>query len=65
MSVLAVDPARLPAVEEARLAATEAEILKLHNSILELRQPLDSYTYPVLTLPNEIVSEIFMHFLPV
>ncbi|KAJ7894013.1 hypothetical protein B0H13DRAFT_2526169, partial [Mycena leptocephala] len=26
---------------------------------------LDSYKYPVLTLPNEIVSEISIHFLPV
>jgi hypothetical protein len=25
---------------------------------------LDSYKYPVLTLPNEITTEIFLHFLP-
>ncbi|KAJ7641165.1 hypothetical protein FB45DRAFT_738028 [Roridomyces roridus] len=25
---------------------------------------LDAYEYPVLTLPNEITSEIFLHFLP-
>ncbi|KAJ7178120.1 hypothetical protein C8R46DRAFT_943127 [Mycena filopes] len=30
-----------------------------------LRHRLDAYTYPVLTLPSEIVSEIFVHFLPV
>ncbi|KAJ7454006.1 hypothetical protein B0H11DRAFT_2069987 [Mycena galericulata] len=30
-----------------------------------LRGRLDAYTYPVLTLPNEIVAEIFLHFLPV
>ncbi|KAJ7025898.1 hypothetical protein C8F04DRAFT_1238890 [Mycena alexandri] len=29
------------------------------------RDWLDAYTYPVLTLPNELVSEIFVHFLPV
>jgi hypothetical protein len=28
------------------------------------QERLDSYKYPVLTLPNEIVSDIFMHFLP-
>ncbi|KAJ7111365.1 hypothetical protein C8R44DRAFT_883171 [Mycena epipterygia] len=26
---------------------------------------LDAYIYPVLTLPNEIISEIFIHFLPI
>ncbi|KAJ7507066.1 hypothetical protein B0H11DRAFT_1970080 [Mycena galericulata] len=30
-----------------------------------LQGRLDAYTYPVLTLPNEIVAEIFVHFLPV
>ncbi|KAJ7608127.1 hypothetical protein DFH06DRAFT_1018088 [Mycena polygramma] len=29
-----------------------------------LQDRLDAYTYPVLTLPNEIVSEIFLNFLP-
>ncbi|KAF7343323.1 F-box domain-containing protein [Mycena venus] len=29
-----------------------------------IRSRLDGYTYPVLTLPSEIVSEIFMHSLP-
>ena len=29
------------------------------------QERLDSYGYPVLTLPNEIVCEIFIHFLPV
>ncbi|KAJ7661950.1 hypothetical protein DFH06DRAFT_362802 [Mycena polygramma] len=39
------------------IAASRAE-----NSILQTR--LDSYAYPVLTLPNEIISEIFLHLLP-
>jgi hypothetical protein len=30
-----------------------------------VQQRLDSYRYPVLTLPNEIVSELFIHFLPI
>ncbi|KAJ6578120.1 hypothetical protein B0H19DRAFT_1122441 [Mycena capillaripes] len=57
--------------DRARVADLEAQILHLERSISELRlqkslaqERLDSYTYPVLTLPNEIVSEIFMHFLP-
>ncbi|KAJ7893840.1 hypothetical protein B0H14DRAFT_2684074 [Mycena olivaceomarginata] len=55
----------------ARVADIEATILDLHISISKLRAEqeiaqewLDSYTYPVLTLPNEIVSEIFIHSLP-
>ncbi|KAJ7157703.1 hypothetical protein C8R43DRAFT_1234584 [Mycena crocata] len=52
-------------------SATEAQILDLKRSILSLRRDeelaqrrLDSYAYPVLTLPNEITSEIFLQFLP-
>ncbi|KAJ7325534.1 hypothetical protein DFH08DRAFT_711301, partial [Mycena albidolilacea] len=36
--------------------------LKEERSLLQDR--LATYAYPVLTLPNEIVSEIFIHFLP-
>ncbi|KAJ7479770.1 hypothetical protein FB451DRAFT_1131043 [Mycena latifolia] len=57
MSVLAAD--------RARIAEAEAKILDLQRLICPLQQRLDSYKYPVLTLPNEIVSEIFVHFLPV
>ncbi|KAF8178183.1 hypothetical protein K438DRAFT_1844704 [Mycena galopus ATCC 62051] len=49
----------------------EARILDLEHSLAELRaeqvaaqERLDSYKYPVLSLPNEITSEIFIHFLP-
>ncbi|KAJ7678156.1 hypothetical protein DFH06DRAFT_567288 [Mycena polygramma] len=34
-------------------------------SALEQLEELDSCTTPALTLPNEITSEIFLHFLPV
>ncbi|KAJ7844643.1 hypothetical protein B0H13DRAFT_126558 [Mycena leptocephala] len=63
----------LSALEADRnsLATIDVEILRLEHSLSELRtaktalkQRLDSYKYPVLTLPNEIVSEIFMHFVP-
>jgi hypothetical protein len=56
--------------DRARVAYLEAQILHLARSLSALREEkilaqerLDSYKYPVLTLPNEIVSEIFMHFL--
>ncbi|KAJ6602791.1 hypothetical protein DFH09DRAFT_1125520 [Mycena vulgaris] len=52
------------AADRARIAAAEAQILDLQRSIRHLRDRLDSYKYPVLTLPNEIISEIFIHFLP-
>ncbi|KAJ7859530.1 hypothetical protein B0H14DRAFT_2506674 [Mycena olivaceomarginata] len=59
------------AADRARLADLDAQILDLERSLLALRsqrQPvferLSAYTYPVLTLPNEITTEIFIHFLP-
>ncbi|KAJ7909666.1 hypothetical protein B0H13DRAFT_2490870 [Mycena leptocephala] len=63
----------LPGLEadRARVADLEAQILRLERSLSALRiektlaqERLDSYKYPVVTLPNEIVSEIFMQFLP-
>ncbi|KAJ7875458.1 hypothetical protein B0H13DRAFT_2550128 [Mycena leptocephala] len=57
--------------DRARVTDLEAQILHLERSLSALRnektraqERLDSYKYPVLTLPNEIVSEIFVHFLP-
>ncbi|KAJ7841549.1 hypothetical protein B0H13DRAFT_2676765 [Mycena leptocephala] len=63
----------LPGLEadRARVADLQAQISHLERSLSALRiektlaqERLDSYKYPVLTLPNEIVSEIFMQFLP-
>ncbi|KAF7342146.1 F-box domain-containing protein [Mycena venus] len=58
--------------DRTRVADIAAHILGLERSIAELRaeqatvqRRLDSYRYPVLTLPNEIISEIFLHFLPI
>ncbi|KAF7376699.1 F-box domain-containing protein [Mycena sanguinolenta] len=46
-----------------------AQILDVERSPSELRaeqqERLDAYKYPVLTLSNEVISEIFVHFLPV
>ncbi|KAJ7868858.1 hypothetical protein B0H13DRAFT_2063884 [Mycena leptocephala] len=59
-------------VDRARIADIEAQILDLERSLAALQAEktiaqvrLQSYKYPVLTLPNEIISEIFIHFLPV
>ncbi|KAJ7859535.1 hypothetical protein B0H14DRAFT_2506685 [Mycena olivaceomarginata] len=59
------------AADRARLADLDAQILDLERSLSALRsqrQPvfkrLSAYIYPVLTLPNEITTEIFIHFLP-
>ncbi|KAJ6577976.1 hypothetical protein B0H19DRAFT_1122042 [Mycena capillaripes] len=57
--------------DRARVASIKAQISALEHSISQLRiekslvqERLASYRYPVMTLPNEIVCEIFMHFLP-
>ncbi|KAJ7915463.1 hypothetical protein B0H13DRAFT_940370 [Mycena leptocephala] len=66
--------------DRGRVADIEAHILDLElsrpfgfrRSLFTLRteksvvrQRLDAYKYPVLTLPNEIISEIFLHCLPI
>jgi hypothetical protein len=58
--------------DRARIADIDAQIVELENTLALLqteRKPIqeriDSYKYPILTLPNEITSEIFIHFLPV
>ncbi|KAJ7933061.1 hypothetical protein B0H13DRAFT_1700924 [Mycena leptocephala] len=63
--------ARLEA-ESAQVTVPETPILALERSLSAIRieevqaqERLDSYKYPVLTLPSEIVSEIFIHFLPI
>ncbi|KAJ7669391.1 hypothetical protein DFH06DRAFT_1038461, partial [Mycena polygramma] len=50
------------------LKAQISEITRLLSTIRAeqalVRERLDSYRYPVLTLPNELVSDVFIHFLP-
>ncbi|KAJ7769227.1 hypothetical protein B0H14DRAFT_2967707 [Mycena olivaceomarginata] len=60
------------AADRARFADLQAQISLLERSLSELQsekklvlERLDSYKYPVLTLPNEIIAEVFVHFLPV
>jgi hypothetical protein len=60
------------AADRARIADLDAQIQDLQRSLSVLKRErslvqgrLDAYNYPVLTLPNEIVCEIFTRFLPV
>ncbi|KAJ7161952.1 hypothetical protein C8R43DRAFT_919823 [Mycena crocata] len=46
---------------DAQISALEPTLLLLRNKV---QRRLDAYTYPVLTLPGEIISEIFLHTLP-
>jgi hypothetical protein len=55
----------------AGLDADRIQILDLERSLSALRikkalaqERLNSYKYPVLIFPKEIISEIFIHFLP-
>ncbi|KAF7351330.1 F-box domain-containing protein [Mycena sanguinolenta] len=59
------------AAGRARISEIDAKISSLKESIrvltaekLRTQEYLDSYAYPVLTLPNEITSEIFLKFIP-
>ncbi|KAJ7661925.1 hypothetical protein DFH06DRAFT_1191043 [Mycena polygramma] len=59
------------AADRARIASLNAQISDLERALAALRSEkalvekrLVLYKYPVLTLPNEIVSDIFIHFLP-
>ncbi|KAJ7704609.1 hypothetical protein B0H17DRAFT_1175666 [Mycena rosella] len=60
------------AADRACVEGLEVQILEPQHTLGALQQEkdlvqgrLDVYRYPVLTLPNEIVSEIFIHFLPI
>ncbi|KAF8150414.1 hypothetical protein K438DRAFT_2027233 [Mycena galopus ATCC 62051] len=60
------------AADRALVADLDAKILDLERSLFALRiekqlvlERLDSYQYPVLKLPNEIIVEIFVQFLPI
>ncbi|KAJ7187964.1 hypothetical protein C8R46DRAFT_1053194 [Mycena filopes] len=42
----------------------DAQISELDDEAAISQERLDNFKYPVLTLPPEILSEIFIHFLP-
>ncbi|KAJ7629804.1 hypothetical protein DFH06DRAFT_710177 [Mycena polygramma] len=57
--------------DRARVAELQTQILHLERFLSELQieqskvqERLDLYRYPILTLPDEITSEIFMYILP-
>ncbi|KAF7377782.1 F-box domain-containing protein [Mycena sanguinolenta] len=51
--------------DRVHIADIDARIHVREADNRRTQERLNSYTYPVLTLPNEIVSEIFIYFLPV
>lgn len=50
---------------DAQMVEMERSFGCLQEKRNSLRGRLDTYRYPVLNLPNEVVSEIFVRFLPV
>ncbi|KAJ7074016.1 hypothetical protein C8F01DRAFT_1242294 [Mycena amicta] len=61
---------QLRAADRTRLSVLNTQIEQLRialNAVFSeqtlIQDRLDAYTYPVLTLPNEIVSEIFIQYL--
>ncbi|KAJ7171003.1 hypothetical protein C8R46DRAFT_1087445 [Mycena filopes] len=50
--------------DRARAAELDAQIFDLTAQRALVQKRLDAYRYPVLTLANEITSDIFVHFLP-
>ncbi|KAJ7151248.1 hypothetical protein C8R46DRAFT_495856 [Mycena filopes] len=63
MSHLEADRA-LASELQAQIEDLERALSALRAEKAVVQDRLDSYKYPVLTLPNELVSEIFIHFLP-
>ncbi|KAJ7467509.1 hypothetical protein FB451DRAFT_1137347 [Mycena latifolia] len=49
---------------ETQISNLKRSIEVLQAGMTRAQERLDSYVYPVSTLPNEIISEIFVHFLP-
>ncbi|KAK7017603.1 F-box domain-containing protein [Favolaschia claudopus] len=59
------------AEDRARISELDSQILDLERALSVLRsqrsvvkERLDAYKYPVLTLPNEVIAEIFVHYIP-
>ncbi|KAJ7280810.1 hypothetical protein C8J57DRAFT_1174431 [Mycena rebaudengoi] len=49
---------------DARILALEQALVTARLERQDLQTRLNAYKYPILTLPTEITSEIFIHFLP-
>ncbi|KAJ7230360.1 hypothetical protein GGX14DRAFT_582969 [Mycena pura] len=63
-SLFPVDPHVTTAELRASLEEVQTAILRLHRKEQELERRLGLVVYPVLTLPNEMVSRIFIECLP-
>ncbi|KAJ7672435.1 hypothetical protein DFH06DRAFT_92943, partial [Mycena polygramma] len=78
LSLTRITHTKATASERAALEADRVRLVHIRTRILDIKhclrlleheealvqQRLDAYIYPVLTLPPEIVSEIFVHLLP-
>ncbi|KAF8127094.1 hypothetical protein K438DRAFT_2001022 [Mycena galopus ATCC 62051] len=62
-SALAADRARLEDID-TQISVLERSLSALREQRAHVQERLDAYTYPVMTLPAEITSDIFTHFLP-
>ncbi|KAJ7280817.1 hypothetical protein C8J57DRAFT_1174439 [Mycena rebaudengoi] len=49
---------------DSQILALEQALVTARLERQDLQTRLDAYKYPILTLPTEITSEIFVHFLP-
>ncbi|KAK7036096.1 hypothetical protein R3P38DRAFT_615455 [Favolaschia claudopus] len=50
-------------LQKERTEAQQRLLASLRGERFEARLRLDSYKYPILTIPNEILTEIFLNFL--
>ncbi|KAJ7487315.1 hypothetical protein B0H11DRAFT_2015205 [Mycena galericulata] len=49
---------------EGEISTLKESISKLRAKQKRARKRLNAYKYPILTLPDEMISEIFLHFIP-
>ncbi|KAJ7604208.1 hypothetical protein FB45DRAFT_1070672 [Roridomyces roridus] len=64
MEEIGTQAIRLRQAARARIAEIDAQLHLLQMERAVHQKQLDDYTYPVLSLPNEITSEIFIQCLP-
>ncbi|KAK6969174.1 hypothetical protein R3P38DRAFT_2588419 [Favolaschia claudopus] len=78
LAALALSADNLPLHEQRHLTQSSSGVTDISSHIHDLdpqisatrtarnliQQRLDEYKYPVLSLPNETVAEIFLHFIP-
>ncbi|KAF7317820.1 F-box domain-containing protein [Mycena kentingensis (nom. inval.)] len=50
--------------DRTRLATLDSLLADLRAERQQIRDRLDAIVYPVLTIPNEIISEIFLQYIP-